>query len=337
MSRRWRVALAALMLAACGARAQTDPVAIEVKAAAIPLNPRSLTQARVGSLTYAGGLVLKADNKAFGGLSGLDVAEDGSFIAVTDAGDVLRGRLVLNRQGRLRGVAQATLSHLSDEHGRPYPTKMSADAEDVALTGDGGFVVSFEQRHRVLIYAADGAVRRMPPPPGARLGSNKGLEALAVWRDPRSGAERLVMGAERGDGWSCDLDGADCRQFLHAERDNPGEDFRLTGLDALPNGELGALYRGASLLGGLRAVVARVHPGAARPVTVLARLSGPVSVDNMEGIAAVPKADGSVRLYLISDDNFAWWQRTLLLAFDWKPPPVIPESAGRAYPGPTQR
>ena len=41
--------------------------------------------------------------------------------------------------------------------------------------------------------------------------------------------------------------------------------------------------------------------------------------DPFEAIAAVPAKDGSVRFYLLSDDNFQSSQRTLLLAFDWKP------------------
>jgi hypothetical protein len=39
--------------------------------------------------------------------------------------------------------------------------------------------------------------------------------------------------------------------------------------------------------------------------------------DNFEGIAA-KKAEGGVRLYIISDNNFSPSQRTLLMAFDLK-------------------
>ena len=47
-------------------------------------------------------------------------------------------------------------------------------------------------------------------------------------------------------------------------------------------------------------------------------LARPLTVDNFEGLAAVPAPDGGVRFYLISDDNFSPSQRTLQLAFDWK-------------------
>ena len=49
-------------------------------------------------------------------------------------------------------------------------------------------------------------------------------------------------------------------------------------------------------------------------------LRRPLTVDNFEGLAAVPGQDGAIRFYVISDDNFSSRQRTLLLAFDWKLP-----------------
>ena len=48
-------------------------------------------------------------------------------------------------------------------------------------------------------------------------------------------------------------------------------------------------------------------------------MARPLTIDNFEAIAAVPAKDGSVRFYLLSDDNFQSSQRTLLLAFDWTP------------------
>jgi hypothetical protein len=43
------------------------------------------------------------------------------------------------------------------------------------------------------------------------------------------------------------------------------------------------------------------------------------AVDNFEGLAAVPRPDSGVRFYQISDDNALVRQRTLQLAFDWRP------------------
>jgi hypothetical protein len=56
------------------------------------------------------------------------------------------------------------------------------------------------------------------------------------------------------------------------------------------------------------------------PWRKLADLAGPVPRDNYEGLAIAPDADG-VTLWVISDDNFARFQRTLLIELHWRVPP----------------
>jgi hypothetical protein len=74
---------------------------------------------------------------------------------------------------------------------------------------------------------------------------------------------------------------------------------------------------------------------------VVAKLSSSLPVDNFEGMAIEPRADGRVTVWLISDDNAAVTQRTLLwkLAVD---PALLPRTgkrrAGRpARPSANQR
>lgn len=302
--------------------AQTPAYPFVVKAQALPLNPFDRDQARIGALTYAGGLRLTADGtSSFGGLSGLDIGADGRLIAQSDAGELVRARIVLDRQGRLAGLAEATIARLTDEGGQTAQRKSDADAEDITLLQGGGFAVSYEQDHRIMIYAGSGPGKRLATPPAVEtLQPNEGLEGLTEWRDPATGALGLVEGAEDGRVWACNAGGADCRQILDRARDGPDGDFSLTGLDALPDGQgLVAVYRAFSLLQGVRGLIAWIRPGADKQVVELGRLALPLTVDNFEGIAAVPRPDGSVRLYIVSDDNFSKSQRTLLLAFDWKP------------------
>lgn len=52
---------------------------------------------------------------------------------------------------------------------------------------------------------------------------------------------------------------------------------------------------------------------------VIASLEGAHLDENFEGIAAVEQDDGSVDLYLISDDNQSAFQRTLLVQLNWMP------------------
>ena len=311
------LALAGLTLAGCRqALAQgtvyASPIALHGEA--LPLSGDDPRRTRVGELTYAGGLRLTATGtSSFGGVSGIDVADDGvSFIAQEDVGALIRARLRLDAAGWLAGVEGATFELLTDEHGRAYGRKVDADAEDVTFTPEG-YAVSYEQDHRVLAYpAAGGAGVRLPVSPDlSRREPNSGLEALS-WR-----GGRLYEGAEDGEIWRCDPHpGGACASVM---KTSPFPGFRLTGLDAAGRGFV-AVYRAVDVLHGWRATIAWLEPAAADgsgPWTArrLAVLERPLTRDNMEGIAALPAPDGGFRLYLVSDDNFSPIQRTLLLEF----------------------
>ena len=276
----------------------------------------------LGALTWAGGLQLSTPGrKRFGGLSGLDVGEDGvSFVSQSDGGDLYRGKLVLDRAGRLAGLAGVTVERLADEAGGPYRYKGEADSEDITLLPDGGLAVSFEQRHRVFRYPQGGgaAERLAISPDMERRPGNFGLEALA-WKDGS-----LFEGAEDGEIWRCQPSptGA-CRSVMTT---SPFKGFRLTGLDAAGKGFV-AVYRAVDILHGWRAVIAWLEPDAQGRLHAirLADLSRPHTRDNMEGIAAIPLPGsgpaGAYRLYLVSDDNNRpGMERTLLMAFDWRGP-----------------
>ena len=75
-----------------------------------------------------------------------------------------------------------------------------------------------------------------------------------------------------------------------------------------------------SVLGGARVRLERVPAGAIRAGAVLqgalvARFERPLTVDNFEGVAAVQGEGGETLVYILSDDNFNFLQRTLLLLF----------------------
>jgi hypothetical protein len=65
----------------------------------------------------------------------------------------------------------------------------------------------------------------------------------------------------------------------------------------------------------------RIVAGKDWPWRKLADLEAPLPMDNYEGLAVLPDRDG-VTLWLISDDNFARIQRTLLLELHWTMPPA---------------
>jgi hypothetical protein len=85
----------------------------------------------------------------------------------------------------------------------------------------------------------------------------------------------------------------------------------------LPGGGLAYMIRAWDPLRGSRiALILRKADGSEIDRLELAR---PLLVDNFEGVDVIPGKDGTLRFLLVSDDNFSAEQRTLLLAFDWKP------------------
>ena len=80
------------------------------------------------------------------------------------------------------------------------------------------------------------------------------------------------------------------------------------------------LERGFRFLLGFRVRIARVPAAQLRQGTVaqgteVARLDARFTMDNFEGIAARTGPRGETLLYVISDDNFNVFQRTLLMVF----------------------
>lgn len=297
---------------------------IRVIATPVGLNRDNPAQNQLGELTYAGGVVLTSSYTArLHGLSGIDVAADGrSFVAVSDEGDLVRGRIALDATGRLVGIEDVRLSPLKGENGRLLQGKDEGDAEAITLLPGGGFAVSFERDHRILAFERADApgrlvVRFAQGDPGFRLDDNGGVEALAVEGDS------LVAGTEGGQIRTL----AGGRLTPPAWAPEPPLGFSLTGLDSLAGGDWLAVYRAYDPLLGARAVIARLPQ--ARCIRApceaphgridLARLASPLTVDNFEAISAVPLTGGGWRIYLLSDDNFQTRQRTLLMAFDWAP------------------
>ena len=88
----------------------------------------------------------------------------------------------------------------------------------------------------------------------------------------------------------------------------------------LPNGDVLVLSRYFKLLGGFKARLERIPAGAIGGNAVLsgellARFAPPLTVDNYEGVSVARDTDGTTLVYILSDDNFHFLQRTLLLLF----------------------
>jgi hypothetical protein len=311
----------ALATAACapGAASPAHPLPygaqITVRATPVPFDRDDPARDHQGRFTYAGGFALTSpDTARLHGLSDLKVWPDGRFLSVSDEGDVVEGSLKLDAAGRLAGVADAKLYPLVGEDGRPLPAlgKNEADSEGIAELADGQRLVSLERDDRILLYPKGGGLPRRAPKPDAVFPFNLGMEALDA--DPQAGPDAYVVGAEAsGQTWICHLSSG-CAESEHVPK---SEEAGLSAVAMLPDGGRAYLLRAFDPLRGVRVTLRIVDAGGATRDEL--RLAPPLSVDNFEGLAARPGQEGAIRFYVISDDNFSRFQRTLLLAFDWKP------------------
>ncbi|HEY6507416.1 MAG TPA: esterase-like activity of phytase family protein [Vicinamibacterales bacterium] len=291
----------------------TAGVPIRIDAVPVPLNPQNRSETTIGDFVYAGGLALtSSQTNSLHGLSDLEIAGTDRLTAVGDFGVVLEARLVFDGAGGLRGLADARLTPLTGPDGRPLADKTDADAEGLAQLPSGDRLVSFERRDRIWLYPVGGGPPRPVPMPAATFPPNSGMEALAP--DPEAAADAYVVGAEvSGDTWTCRLSAPSCVKGPSVPK--PPE-FGLVAIKRLPGRQTAYVLRAFDTVRGARASLQIV-----RAAKVVGRmdLASPRTVDNFEGLAAVPRTGGGTRFYLLSDDNGAPSQRTLLLAFDWRP------------------
>ncbi|MGV7218599.1 esterase-like activity of phytase family protein [Bradyrhizobium sp. UFLA05-112] len=311
----------------------TEPVAIEVNARQIPVfEPRDRARTRFGALEYRSGLVLTSPYRGFGGLSGIRFldAKGERFIAISDQGAWFSG--TIRYAGRdMVGLDNVEAAPILNAEGRPITEKRYwYDTESIAL--DGSLVyVGLERVNALMRFDFSKGFTRargevLPLPAAARtLPRNKGLEALVfVPKDPQKGqplAGTLIAFSERG----LDRDG-NLIAFLIGGP-SPGqfsvrrtENYDISDAVLLPSGGLLILERKFSWFTGvnirIRAIPLKsIAPGALVDGPELFAADLGHEIDNMEGIDAHVGADGETVLTLVSDDNFSFLQRTLLLQF----------------------
>ncbi len=314
------------LIAACAPSAADPPIPEQWRAVDVQTAPVTFGDPVLGRLRFRGGVELRSQDGAFGGLSGLEVFDDNRFISESDDGKWFEGHLILDAEGALTGVTGMRTALMRDEQGRPFANKQSADSEDITQLPDGRMAVSFEQTQTIRIYDLNrdgpfGAAIAGPPLAGVeRLPLNSGLEAMTALADGT-----LVVGAEGGDEpttpiWLAPIN---ARQPVQIAAHFPLSDgYSLTSLDRMPNGDLVALERFYAPVVGARARIVRIPASEVHAsetpmhVEQLAQLGPPHPVDNFEGVSAVRMPNGVTRLYIVSDNNFSRRQRTYLFAFD---------------------
>ena len=334
-----RSLLAALIVIGAGygaSAAENAGRAISVSVEHVPLKSSDPADMRAGKLIFRDGVVLRSDEPTFGGISSLAISADGvRFLAITDEGSWLTGRIAYDGNGRIAALDDVCIAPMLGEDGKPLDGKAEADAESLAIisgeTDDGIVAVGFERDPRIWGYRLGEtgfASKPLPAPTPDDLKAapnNGGLEALASLdaRHLLLLTEDYLDEAGNSAGWisqPANMQDVQYDQFA-LKRIPP---FAPTDARLMPDGDILVLERSYTPIGGpgmqLRRIArADLKAGATVDAETLAQLGAGYSIDNMEGLAVRAGEDGETLIYVISDDNFNPLQRTILLLFALEP------------------
>lgn len=287
---------------------------------------------RLGPLRLTGAWHLVSPNSDFGGYSALLRTGPGRLVAFSDMGV----RLDMPMPGVAGPVQIAPL--MPNKNGM----KPSRDVESAAPDPEtGGFWLALEGRNLFLhLIPGQAAPRVVPGPELAGWPSNSGAEALTRLADGRF----LILAeagsrAHEGRLLPHAPDGVD-----HALRFSfiTPRGYRPTDVAQLPDGRVLILLRELRWplppRFGTRLVLAdpaEIRAGQPWRGTVIAGFDGTGLEENYEGLTIVPEAGGRLTAWLISDDNGAATQRTLLLRLEFRliDLPPRPAQAKQKAPG----
>lgn len=284
----------------------------------VELPPEVVRRDLLGAFALEGAWEMTSPHRHFGGFSALVPLDRGQLLAISDRGYFLCFAPP--------GGAAASEPRLRTVLPDPEWQSWSRDAESAAIEWAGGWIwIGWESTNRITRHALrTGRWTEVRPPAMRSWGHNSGAEAMARLDDGR-----FVVLREAKMGWTeayrhaallfpdDPVSGAEPVHFtLLAPRG-----FKPTDMAPLPDGRVLILMRKlvwpvpARFTGRIAvADPAMIRADEPWPARIVARLERPLPLDNFEGLAIVPREDGRVTVWLLSDDNGSAFQRTLL----WK-------------------
>jgi hypothetical protein len=250
----------------------------------------------------------------FGGFSSLEMDDQGQgFISTSDHGYFLSGK-IKRQNGKIVSVSDQKLVPINNPKGA-LVDKLNGDAEGIAIGPNGKIFVSFERNHRVWSYAeTHSAAYELPKHTDFKaLQFNSSIEALAIDKNgwlyavpERSGKMNRPFPIYRFNGTRWD-------KRLSIPRRGT---FLVTGGDIGPDGKFYLLERNYFLPIGFASRVRSfgiTKPGLIDEQVVLLTNYG--VHDNLEGISVWQDDKKHIRITLISDDNFNFFQQTELVEY----------------------
>ncbi|HEX7876196.1 MAG TPA: esterase-like activity of phytase family protein [Sphingobium sp.] len=297
------------------------PGPLLVQARSLPLDAADPGLRKVGALEFLGGWRLTSPHRGFGGISSLLVDAPGHVLALSDSGTLMGFAVAPGRDSRRPFIAPLPIR--PEDRDQPW---WAWDSESMAHDpATDRYWVGFEMLQRICRYAPGFArVEACRTWPEIEAWPETGsIEAMARLRDGR-----FLAIAEMGmtsDGshdtllFSGDPAESGTPRPIHL-RYVPPRGYRPTDAVALDDRRLLILNRRLTLQELFTATIAIVdlpahpRPGDRLKARTLARLAPPLLADNFEGLTVTREA-GRTILWIVSDDNHEFFQRTLLLKF----------------------
>lgn len=248
-----------------------------------------------------------------GGISAVEIYDQGrSAILLSDRGAWTSGQIERDNDGRITGVKLAPMQPLRDSKGKPLERPFT-DSEGIALGKDGSLFVSFEGQTRIAKYAGPDQPAQSIKGPEAfkNMGINSGLEALAI--DDKGRLFTLPEEPKTEHFPIYILDKGKWSQPFDLPR--RGE-FLPVGADFGPDGRFYLLERAFYGLGGFASRI-RVFDLSTKGITSEQTLltTGRGEYDNLEGISVWKDPQGSIRISLVSDNNFLFLLRHQIVEY----------------------
>ena len=279
--------------------------------------------AQLGRFRLTGVWQLTSPHEWFGGYSALLAIRPGRLLAFSDRGHTIDFPIPGSPASGPAVIGSAT--------GDSKTLKASRDIESATYDPQRDEIfLAMEFRNAITRTTPALQSWQMAFPHAMRgWAGNQGPEAMVRLADGRF----IVLG-ERNGGWDDPdshpavlLSGDPTRGAAEQVFTFVGTDgARPTDMAQLPDGRVLVLQRkllwpfpprfsGSIAL----ADPAELRPGGRWSATRLAPLEAPLPVDNFEGLAITPAGGGKVHVWLISDDNMAVTQRTLLWRLELDP------------------
>ncbi|TNE45416.1 MAG: esterase-like activity of phytase family protein [Sphingomonadales bacterium] len=293
--------------------------AMAIRAAPLVLDSSKPERTMLGKLHFLGAWHLTGPDRSFGGLSSLQIMPDGTIWALSDSS-------ILYSFPQPGTPGKAMVKWLPLAKPRPKDTRLPFDSESMVYDPASGRAwVGFELMQRICRYRPGflKPVKCREWPEIKHWPKAASLESMARLPDGRflviaEGATGTAAGREAllfsGDPV------ADATPHPIRMLYVPPVGYDPTDAVVIGDGQLLVLNRRATVYDGFTAIITLVDISSLRPGAVLigkeiARLAPPVLADNFEGLALERGSNGQRLLWVVSDDNHLFFERTLLLKF----------------------